>query len=259
MQIVWKKVSKDFQLETTKGGAFYRGADKTVYINKKSFNATNDMDYYKRKFDVFYHEFGHYIDDNLSNRSGILSNHLSFGRIADKMDEDLKAYIEANTTKPKIEISEYSADRKKAYVDAYDGWLKVKKDGTLTKASESMLEKSIEYDRRKQAFHKIRLEVITGDYIKQDYGDLSDMLEGSGAGDHPLGVGHGPKYWKTSSRLISLTKAEFTNYRRGTEFFAEATSATINNPKSLKLIKKYFPSAYDEYLKIIKEVASREE
>lgn len=259
MQIVWKKVSKDFQLETTKGGAFYRGADKTVYINKKSFNATNDMNYYERKFDVFYHEFGHYIDDNLSNRSGILSNHLSFGRIADKIDEDLKAYIEANTTKPKIEISEYSADRKKAYVGAYDGWLKVKKDGTLTKASERMLEKSIEYDRRKQAFHKIRLEVITGDYIKQDYGDLSDMLEGSGAGDHPLGIGHGPKYWKTSSRLISLTKAEFTNYRRGTEFFAEATSATINNPKSLKLIKKYFPSAYDEYLKIIKEVASREE
>ena len=259
MQIVWKKVSKDFQLETTRGGAFYRGADKTVYINKKSFNATNDMNYYQRKFDVFYHEFGHYIDNNLSNRSGILSNHLSFGRIADKMDEDLKAYIEANTTKPKIEISEYSADRKKAYVDAYDGWLKVKKDGTLTKASERMLEKSIEYDRRKQAFHKIRLEVITGDYIKQDYGDLSDMLEGSGAGDHPLGVGHGPKYWKTSSRLISLTKEEFTDYRRGTEFFAEATSATINNPKSLKLIKKYFPSAYDEYLKIIKEVAKREE
>lgn len=54
-------------------------------------------------------------------------------------------------------------------------------------------------------------------------------------------------------------KLTHSKHYRGTEFFAETTSATINNPKSLKLIKKYFPSAYDEYLKIIKEVASREE
>lgn len=259
MQIIWKKASGNFKLETTKSGAYYQGLNKTVYINKKSFNAENNMNYYQRKFDVFYHEFGHHIDDIFGGEGFTGSHYLSFQTISEKMDEDIKAYIEANIPKPKIEISEYSPDRKKAYIEAYEGWLKVKKDGTLTKASERMLESYIERDRKRKAFHEIKSEVKTGDYIKQDYGDLSDMLEGSGAGEYPLGVGHGPKYWKTSSRLISLTKAEFTNYRRGTEFFAEATSATINNPKSLKLIKKYFPSAYDEYLKIIKEVASREE
>ena len=262
IQIVWQKASGNFKLETSLNGSFYRGADKTVYIRKKNFNVTNDMDYYQRKFDVFYHEFGHYIDDNLSNKTGILSNRLSFGRISSKMDDDIKAYVEANIPKPKAEISEYSPDRKMAYVDAYDGWLRVKKDGTLTKASERMLEKSIEHERKRKAFHEIRMEVIDEDYITQDYGDLSDMLEGSGAGDHPLRIGHGTGYWKTTSRTartVGLTKEEFTDYRRGTEFFAEATSATINNPGSLELIKKYFPSAYDEYLNIIKEVANREE
>lgn len=262
IQIVWQKASGNFKLENSLNGSFYRGADKTVYIRKKNFNATNDMDYYQRKFDVFYHEFGHYIDDNLSNKTGILSNRLSFGRIADKMDDDIKVYIEANIPKPKAEISEYSSDKKKAYIEAYDGWLRVKKDGTLTKASERMLESYIERERKRKAFHEIRMEVIDEDYDTQDYGDLSDMLEGSGAGDHPLRIGHGTSYWKTTSaraKTVGLTKEEFTDYRRGTEFFAEATSATINNPGSLELIKKYFPSAYDEYLNIIKEVASREE
>lgn len=262
IQIVWQKASGNFKLEASRGGSFYRGADKTVYINKKNFNAENNMNYYQRKFDVFYHEFGHHIDDNLSNKTGILSNRLSFGRISNKMDDDIKAYVEANIPKPKVEISEYSPDRKKAYIEAYDGWLRVKKDGNLTKASERMLESYIERERKRKAFHEIRMEVIDEDYITQDYGDLSDMLEGSGAGDHPLRIGHGTGYWKTTSgraRAVDLTKEEFTDYRRGTEFFAEATSATINNPGSLELIKKYFPNAYDEYLNIIKEVASREE
>lgn len=256
IQIIWKKASGNFKLETTKKGAYYQGLNKTVYINKKSFNATNDMNYYQRKFDVFYHEFGHHIDDAFGGEGFTGSHYLSFQTISEKMDEDLKAYIEANIPKPEIKITKYSDDGKSGYVENH-GWERVKKDGNLTKGSLNRVERFIEYDRRKQAFDKIKSEVKTGDYIKQDYGDLSDMLEGSGAGEYPLGVGHGAKYWRTSGTKV--VRETHKKHFRGTEFFAETTSATINNPKSLKLIKKYFPSAYDEYLKIIKEVASREE
>ena len=256
MQIIWKKASGNFKLETTKRGAYYQGLNKTVYINKKSFNATNDMNYYQRKFDVFYHEFGHHIDDVFGGEGFTGSHYLSFQTISEKMDEDIKAYIEANVPKPEIKITKYSDDGKSGYVENH-GWERVKKDGNLTKGSLNRVERFIEYDRQKQAFDKIKSEVKTGDYIKQDYGDLSDMLEGSGAGEYPLGVGHGRSYWRTSGPKV--VKETHSKHYRGTEFFAETTSATINNPKSLKLIKKYFPSAYDEYLKIIKEVASREE
>lgn len=256
MQIIWKKASGNFKLETTKSGAYYQGLNKTVYINKKSFNATNDMNYYQRKFDVFYHEFGHHIDDVFGGEGFTGSHYLSFQTISEKMDEDIKAFIDANVPKPEIKITKYSDDGKSGYVENH-GWERVKKDGNLTKASLNRVERFIEYDRREQAFNKIKSEVKTGDYIKQDYGDLSDMLEGSGAGEYPLGVGHGRSYWRTSGPKV--VKETHSKHYRGTEFFAETTSATINNPKSLKLIKKYFPSAYDEYLKIIKEVAKREE
>ena len=42
------------------------------------------------------------------------------------------------------------------------------------------------------------------------------------------------------------------------EFFAEATSATINNPGSLELIKKYFPNAYAKYEKLVEKVIADE-
>ena len=256
MQIIWKKASGNFKLETTKSGAYYQGLNKTVFINKKSFNAENNMNYYQRKFDVFYHEFGHHIDDVFGGEGFTGSHYLSFQTISEKMDEDIKAFIDANVPKPEIKITKYSNDGKSGYVENH-GWERVKKDGNLTKASLNRVERFIKYDRREQAFNKIKSEVKTGDYIKQDYGDLSDMLEGSGAGEYPLGVGHGRSYWRTSGPKV--VKETHSKHYRGTEFFAETTSATINNPKSLKLIKKYFPSAYDEYLKIIKEVASREE
>jgi hypothetical protein len=32
------------------------------------------------------------------------------------------------------------------------------------------------------------------------------------------------------------------------------TSATINNPESLKLIKEHFPESYDRYMEIVKDI-----
>ncbi|WP_283599987.1 hypothetical protein [Ligilactobacillus salivarius] len=40
------------------------------------------------------------------------------------------------------------------------------------------------------------------------------------------------------------------------EFFAETTSAMINNPESLLQIKKMFPNAYKEYLRVVEDIAN---
>lgn len=72
--------------------------------------------------------------------------------------------------------------------------------------------------------------------------DISDMIEGvsSTAGDYPLGSGHGQSYWQGRDN--------------GKEAFAEMFSATVNNPDSLKAIKKVFPNAYDTFLKILEAI-----
>lgn len=46
---------------------------------------------------------------------------------------------------------------------------------------------------------------------------------------------------------------------RSAEFFAEATSATINNPESLEILKASFPKAYAQYEKIVEEIANYED
>lgn len=40
------------------------------------------------------------------------------------------------------------------------------------------------------------------------------------------------------------------------EFFAETTSAMINNPESLFANQKMFPNAYKEYLKVVEDIAN---
>lgn len=72
--------------------------------------------------------------------------------------------------------------------------------------------------------------------------DISDMIEGASSTckDYPLGCGHGKDYWEGRDN--------------GKEAFAEMFAATVNNPDSLKAIKKVFPNAYNTFLDILEAI-----
>lgn len=72
--------------------------------------------------------------------------------------------------------------------------------------------------------------------------DISDMIEGASptTPDMPLGSGHHKSYWSGRDN--------------GKEAFAEMFAATVNNPDSLKAIKKVFPNAYGTFLEILEAI-----
>lgn len=113
----------------------------------------------------------------------------------------------------------------------------------MTKAAENKLAKY----KRKQALQMAVNEVRDKYSNRQSYCDFSDIIGGAKILDttYPLGVGHPEAYWNQTMRSA--------------EFFAEATSATINNPESLEILKANFPKAYAQYEKIVEEIANYED
>lgn len=245
MRKMFAKYQNNFKLEFTNKS--YQNMGK-VRIDPKTLNVENDMNYYSKKNDVFFHEFGHFIDEEAGNGK---TPAISLGRIEKKLDEDIKSmlngYLESD-----LEISKYSDDGKKGYIEDL-GWFKVKKNGELTAAALKQAKQVRVFESKEAIVNKIEKDVKDSGYTEQDYKDLSDMISGSdlqstGRIRSPFDIGHDwYDYWQRYGGAV------YDMYR-SSEFFAEATSATINNPKSLELIKRYFPKAYAEYENIISEV-----
>ena len=73
--------------------------------------------------------------------------------------------------------------------------------------------------------------------------NVSDIINGVSKGEINPGYGHPIEYW--------------AKYKmQAVEFFAEITSAMINNPESLLQIKKMFSNAYKEYLRVVEDIAN---
>lgn len=85
-------------------------------------------------------------------------------------------------------------------------------------------------------------------YSLMERADLSDMFEKysvtHGGPAYPFGVGHGTTYARKGGSVEKET-------------FAEMISATVANPDSLALIKKYLPNAYEAFLDMIRQEVSR--
>lgn len=73
------------------------------------------------------------------------------------------------------------------------------------------------------------------------YSSLSDMMESTGAFiDHPLGHGHGLKYWKKSGNQEA-------------EFFAHMSESMVNKD-ARKMMHKIFPNASKAYERMVKDI-----
>ena len=235
---MYSKYSKSFNIESVESDnaerCFYRLKTKAVTLNTKVINM-DGKNKDRNPVDVVYHEFGHLIDDRSLNGAernlfgDTMSSRQSLSLYADK---DWQAYNEnlskdINTKEDLMKVADpitYSSDY-------YYGAVKLsyKKNGSFTAATKRNLGAQLHYDELKK-------DIRENGWLA--YTDVSDMVEAATKGKYRLGYGHGKKYWSY-------------NAMKDKEFFAECSSATINNPASLKVIKKHFPNAYKKYLDIV--------
>lgn len=233
---MFEKHSSKFDV-TFGRNSYYSPREDRVSLIKDGLNFENADDYYQKKYDVFFHEFGHFIDGHGLGR-----------RFYDLPSQDLSYYIDDDIEKlisdriDKVELKQEGSPTN-GYTRINGINYRLKKNGDLTKAAENKLAKY----KRKQALQMAVNEVRDKYSNRQSYCDFSDIIGGAKMLDttYPLGVGHPEAYWNQTMRSA--------------EFFAEATSATINNPESLEILKASFPKAYAQYEKIVEEIANYED
>ena len=235
---MYSKYSKSFMVENVESDSaercFYRPRTKGVTLNTRVINM-NGKNKDRKPVDVIYHELGHLIDDrslNGAERNVFGDTMASRQSLSFYADKDWQAYNanlskDINTKEDLMKV----ADPKVYSSDYFYGGVKLsyKKNGTFTAATKRNLGAQLHYD-------ELRREIQKNGWLA--YTDVSDMVEATTKGKYQLGYGHGKKYWSY-------------NGMKDKEFFAECSSATINNPDSLKVIKKHFPNAYKKYLDIV--------
>ncbi len=197
-------------------GSYYLAGSKLIQFDKKSFNGDTR---YATENDVLFHELAHSIDDT------------GDGAILQTVHRYLKRSVKD------AEIATYSNYSLKPKYGLQD---MLHKEGLA--AVQSI------YDEFPDVVSSYNVERAWREqYIADDdtnwrlFADVSDMVEAATNGGLSLGFGHGKGYWTTKEYGGNKKVA---NGHAEAEFFAESTSATINNPKSLAQIKKYFPESY---------------
>lgn len=235
---MYSKYSKSFNIESVESDnaerCFYRPKTKAVTLNTKVINM-DGKNKDRNPVDVVYHEFGHLIDDRSLNgdERNLFGDAMSSRQsLSFYEDKDWQAYNDnlskdINTKEDLMKV----ADPNTYSSDYYYGGVKLsyKKNGSFTAATKRNLGAQLHYDELKK-------DIRENGWLA--YTDVSDMVEATTKGKYQLGYGHGKKYWSY-------------NGMKDKEFFAECSSATINNPASLKVIKKHFPNAYKKYLDIV--------
>lgn len=240
---VWVKYHDKLKLDNYKEGrgtSFYRPG-KGVTIYRKSMNLPDDPKYYQKKYDVFFHEFGHMIDhlasDSIPDTAFLDYSKKASNLIIDNIDNDWDNLIDSKYQKLVKNLKFSRVQGNKAEIDGIPGfWIKLKKNGEPTVASL----RQVKVQEKENVVKQIKDDLKSNSL--QDKGDLSDFLSGLG-NDYPLGVGHPGSYWKRAGRA-----------GRAAEAWAELTSATINNPNSQKILKKYFPSTVKKYHEVLEMI-----
>lgn len=219
------------------GKSYYNPRTKGVTLAKKSININNENKD-RMPVDVVFHEFGHLIDYEGGEfpYARSMDSNLSILLHRDWLDYNEKLVENVNRKEDLKSTKITTASNGQEYYGGYRGIggvrLNYKKDGTFTAVTKRQLGVQLHYEQLNEERKK---KGWLG------YTDVSDMVEAVTRGKEKLGYGHGTKYWTYPGMQEK-------------EFFAECSSATINNPESLKVIKKHFPTAYKEYVRLAKEI-----
>lgn len=223
-------------------GSYYSSYEKQVTFNMKDMLAQDTSD--RVKYNSFFHEFGHMIDDLSKNgvsrniEGGYTSAIPKYGlgiSLKDNWDDyNLKLgsrYKTIADLDPKRVSKGWNST-----TDYYAGTvrIKLKKNGQLSKVTQRQIGEIEHVD-------ELMAEIKENGW--QNYTDISDMVQALTNSRYKDRL-----FWGHS-------KSYFSQYgKQETEFFAETTAAEVTNPGSLAVIKKHFPDAYKAYRQMVDEI-----
>ena len=267
-------------------GHFSSYDERTHYLTREDAQGNTYQDPYALGF----HEYGHNIDYLNRNAGGqYLSEHfvdpdtgMKLGQmVMQESSEAVRNYYERNKLSlimngllGKDGGADYFSRAEKALDDwkkfegltkrsqewkeAYQKLVQARDDGLLpgiaaffannpdiTDKTRLGFDGMIDHERQYGLIEKF-CDDIKKAFSLKERSDISDMFEhfstSHGGPAYPFGIGHGKKYWS------------YSGDRTGKETFAEMTSASIAQKKSLDLIKRFFPKSYQIYVNMIRSV-----
>ena len=264
---VWEKVADKLQrpqLDSSDNGAYYSHATGRTYYKtwKKAFEEST----YQRKNAVFFHEYGHNIDDLLGN--GKADGYLSLTYKGGLFGQTIEKECEARMTRFYLDHNGYTDafDAVKAAQDGYGGigfisYVKQALRQTVShdeywslldmmadsQYDEGIMRQVVEthlqplFDKELAAMvHSKATGKAFCDWVKSEYSlyeraDISDMFERYMVQhydiDYPFGIGHGKKYALEDGRTAK-------------EAFAEMFSGMVTGSDAGTTIKEFFPEAW---------------
>lgn len=198
-----------------------------------------------KKYDIFFHEFAHAIDYFYGNHKYFSKN----SKIRSALFNDYENLRDSTTLKESIAATQRLLGENKfseLYMDKTNQKSKILLSLNSRKLTLARDELGNFTSDQIDIMKDIKLMEIVRkgrnvNWVTQM--NVSDIINGASNGEINPGYGHPIEYW-TKHKMQAV------------EFFAETTSAMINNPESLLQIKKMFPNAYKEYLKVVEDIAN---
>lgn len=203
----------------------------------------------KRKFSTFFHEFGHAMDYEVSEK-GFASSTV---RLENGLTLAESVY---NEGQDKLKVMHNQL--KKAYIenDKSAGRYEVEGVTTLLFADQrtvskkevvSLMLKRLEKLVTDEA-EKIQDEYPDLKYNFADTGTITDLYGGITGGKinnkSAMVSGHRKKYWAKNKQMENI----------GTEAFAEFSAAVVVGGRELELIKEWFPESLESYYELIDKI-----
>ena len=231
VQDVWNNYAGDIAINDINSRSAYFSPSRFDYgvhvkldsVTKPRYSTVGGQkQLFKNEYGTMFHEIGHNIADVANKRYGGYSWH------------DI-----SETFKSKKHLFGggvgYTLDdmvKAEAQAKVSSTWARLKEEAVKRGEKKSSVRKYL-------AYNAIANELKGTELIAA--ADCMDMFEGATKGAISTYCGHGASYWKS--------------HNVGVEAFAEMFDATINNPKSLEIILKYFPKSYDIFIECLEHIA----
>ena len=277
MQRVWSANADKLKqpiVPSQESGAFYRRT--TGYTYYESYKKAFEESTYQRENVVFFHEYGHNIDNVVGRKHGgtWFSADYKGGvfrqTIMQECEQNVREYYMATNgykdaydvlkaqqngpggmgfgsfvrqaLRAKMEPGEYRSIREQL-IDAGDD------DNVLRPLYEKHLtdlgEQAVREQLHKPETGKAFVSHVKSHYSIYETSDISDMFEPYTVEhwgiDYPFGVGHGKDYTMNKQNLPLET-------------FAEMYSATVTQNDSLPTIREFFPESYKVFEEMLEEM-----
>lgn len=253
----WEKYQHAFKLfDKPDKGAYFSPFGRQVSLPNLK-NQVNDQlgfsgkSLSKRKFNTFFHEFGHAMDYEASEK-GFASSTI---RLENGLTLAESVYNEGQE-----KLKAMHNQLKKAYLEngKAAGYYEVEGVTTLLFADQRTVSK-----KEAVSLMLSRLEKLVTDEAKRiqdeypglkynfaDTGTITDLYGGvtSGKINNKSAViaGHSKKYWSKNRQMENI----------GTEAFAEFSAAIVAGGRELELIKEWFPESLESYYELIDKIGS---